>query len=133
MNWKLTVVVLISLILLVVCYLTISVPNYFTFKKEIQKEPVHDKVTRKFKIDFLKEEDFKNFFRAPEGATLRGQTHIAYYFPGPCPYYKLEYFLVDLTDEGLETYHVPEEGYLIIVKKDHKWTKEPDFTYWKLE
>jgi len=134
MNWKLVTVVLISLILLVVCYLTLdfqkysdSLPKYFNLSSK--KIPVQEPTTvfnsRKIKIDFTKEEDFKNV-KLPDG-------HVGYYFFEECPSYKQEYFLIDFTDEGLEKYHVPEQGHLLVVKKDHKWSKEPNFTYWKSE
>jgi hypothetical protein len=155
MNWKLVAVILISLILLAVCYLTIVYPlstpsivkNYF--KKEEQKEPKHDlKTVRKLKIPFSKEEDFKNwctnynvFVNGTKEFTSitdkQNDRHTVYYFQDGCPGYKLGYFLVDTDDEGHENYHVPEDGYVIIVNKEHKWTKDtkelPNFSYWKIE
>jgi hypothetical protein len=123
MNWKLVTVVLVSLILLVICYLTLDLQKYFVSKKV--QEPVHDlAVVKKIKIDIPKEEDLRKI-KIPED-------HIAYYFPSECPSYKQEFFLID-TEEGLEKYYVPEEKHMIIVKKDHRWTKEPDFVHWKYE
>jgi hypothetical protein len=129
MNWKLVTVVLISLILLVVCYLTLDFQRYFTLYSGTKKIPVHEPMTvfnsHKIKTDIANEEDFKNI-KLPDG-------YVGYYFFGECPSYKQEYFLIDLTDEGLEKYHVPQQGHLVIVKKDHWWSKEPNFTYWKSE
>jgi hypothetical protein len=144
MNWKLIAVVLISLILLVICYLTIVSPlstpsivkNYFVGKnhERSQEEPLHIK---KFKINFSKEEEFTNwctnFVHVFVGGTneFTKNGRVVYYFPEGCPNYKQGYFLVDTDDEGHENYHVPEDGYVIIVNKDHKWTKDPTFSYWK--
>ncbi len=125
MNWKLVTVILVSLILLVVCYLTLDFQKYFVTKKQLVQEPVTVFNTQKIRTDVTKEEDLKNI-KLPDG-------HIGYYFFAECPSYKQEYFIVDLTEEGLDKYHVPEQGYLIIVKKDHKWTKEPNFVYWRSE
>jgi len=123
MNWKLITVVLVSFILLIACYLSLYQTNFVIGGKSSEKELVHNFDTvKKIKINFQNEEDFKKF-HIPDG-------HTGYYFPTTCPSYKLEYFIVD-KDEHLERYHVPEEGYLIIVKKEHLWTKEPDFTYWR--
>jgi len=128
MNWKLITIILVSLILLIVCYLTLICPldiqKYFTNKK-IQEKDKPTYVLKKMKIDIPNEEYLKNI-KLPEN-------HIAYYFFSKCPEYKQEYFLVDHTVKDLEKYHVPEQGHLIIVKKDHKWTKEPNFEYWKTQ
>jgi len=150
MNWKLIAVVSISLILLVVCYLTIVSPlpdvkKYFinVKKTEEQKETTSYRGLKKIKINFSKEEDFikfingnvrNDFIRNTNDFTVTKVDNelVAYYFPEGSPSYKSEYFLID-TDDNKENYHVPEDGYLIIVKKDHKWTKDPDFTYWKAE
>ncbi len=130
MNWKLVTVILISLILLIASYLTLvstaDFQKYFITKKIQVQEPNYNfTIHQKIKIDIPKEEDFK-VLKIPEN-------YVGYYFFDKCPEYKQEFFLIDLTEEGLEKYHIPEQGYLIIVKKEHKWTKEPDFAYWKLE
>ena len=124
MNWKLVTVVIISFILIVTCYLTLDMQKYFITKKDSLKEPELDLNTKKIKINISKEEDLKKI-KIPDN-------HVIYYFPSKCPNYKEEFFLTE-TDEGLDKYYVPEEGYVIIIKKDHKWTKDPDFVYWKLE
>jgi hypothetical protein len=123
MNWKLITVILISLILLVVCYLTLDLQKHFQIKRneQIQSEFFTNK---KIKLDIQKEEDLKKF-NIPDG-------HIIYYFPDKCPDYKSEFFLID-NENGLDKYYIPEEKHIILVKKDHRWTKQPDFIYWKFE
>ena len=130
-NWKLIAVVSISLILLILCYLTIvSTPdikkyfNNYNLNKTDGMNYVQQSKT-KIRINFSKEEDFIKFVGNLDN-------EVAYYFPEGCPSYKSEYYLVDFNDNK-ENYHVPEDGYLIIVKKDHKWTKEPNFLYWKVD
>jgi hypothetical protein len=134
MNWKLVTVILISLILLIACYLTLDlqIANVALFKKvqDHSKEPISSTTlyTKKIQID-LQEDNFKNL-KIPED-------HVAYYFPTECPDYKLGFYIVDKEyrennkGDDLERYYIPEEKHLIIVKKDHIWTKEPNFTFWK--
>ena len=144
MNWKLIAVVLTSLILLIVCYLTVVSPfsdvkKYFVNHE--QKEPIYDfKIVKKIKISFSKEEEFLNFVSVKDfvsntndftNVNEQSNEYIAYYFPEGCPSYKLGYLLVDTNEEGRDNYYVPEDGYLIIVNKEHRWTKEPSFKYWK--
>jgi hypothetical protein len=131
-NWKLLTVILISLILLIVCYLSFDLRGYFSVKNQEPKEqPDSVQTSKKIKMVIQKEEEFKNI-RIPDN-------HVAYYFYEECPDYKLGYFIVDKekrtdeNEEGLERYHVPEQYHLIIVQKDHIWTKEPNFKYWKSE
>ena len=160
MNWKLIAVVLISLLLLAVCYLTIVYPlptpsivkNYFKKEQKEQKEPVHDpKAIRKIKMAFSKEEDFTNwctnyihnvFVNGTNEFTSindkqKHNGYTVYYFPEGCPNYKLGYFLVDTDNDGHENYHVPEDKHVIIINKEHRWTKDtreiPNFNYWKTE
>jgi hypothetical protein len=135
MNWKLIVVVFTSLILFIVCYLILvsslsEVKNYFINKK-IQ-EPILDfKINRKIKINFSKEDEFISFINDDfKKVNQLSNEYIAYYFPEGCPSYKSGYFLIDKNEEGQENYYVPEDGYLVIVNKDHQWTKEPSFEYW---
>ena len=137
MYWKLIAGVLISLILLVVCYLILDAQKYIKYlpgnvSAKIIQEPEHKPVglsQGKFKIDFSKEEDFKNGFKKLKLQLKLTDDYVAYYFPIKCPDYRLEIYLLEV-ENGLEKYYVPEEGHLIVIKKDHVWTKEPDFLYW---
>ncbi len=132
LNWKLVTVMLISLILLVVCYLTLDLDKskyvkYFPGReKEKEKESDNSyelfENSKKVKTDIQKEEDLKKI-KIPDN-------YIVYYFPVKCPDYKQEFFLVS-NEEGLEKYYLPEENHLILIKKEHKWTKDPNFVYWK--
>jgi hypothetical protein len=86
----------------------------------------------KFKIVFQKEEDFKNDFKKIRSQLKIPDDHIAYYFPDECPSYKLEFYIIDI-ENGLEKYYVPEQNHLIVVSKDHRWTKEPEFIFWRID
>lgn len=138
MYWRLVAVVLISLVLLVVCYLTLDrgegVQRYFKYGQKNTEISVEHKpvglTQNKFKMSFQKEEDFKNAINRIKTQLGLPDDYIAYYFPVKCPDYKLEFYIMDI-EYGLEKYYVPEEGHLILVGKDHIWTKEPDFVYWK--
>jgi hypothetical protein len=121
-NWKLITVFLISLIIIVICHLSLDIQKYFPKKEKEQSEPELFENAKKIKLE-LNEDDFKKI-KAPDDSVL-------YYFPNKCPDYKQGFFLVSI-ENNLEKYYVPEEHHLILIKKDHKWTKEPDnLIYWK--
>lgn len=139
MKWKLIAVISISLILLFICYLTIINPlpeglikKYFKNENQnqiqIQSENQIIQESKKIKIDFSNQENFNNFIKD----NIDHNYYNGYYFPEECPSYKLEYFLIE-NNENNENYYVPEKGYMIIIKKEHTWTKEPTFTYWKYQ
>jgi hypothetical protein len=130
-TWKLVAVALLSLILLITCYLTLDIQRYISFplleKEELGQPKNYDELFMRFKkikIDIQTEDDFKKI-NIPDEHTL-------YYFPSICPDYKQGVFITSI-ENGLSKYYVPEENHLILVKKDHIWTKQPDFNYWKLE
>lgn len=124
-NWKLAVVVIVSLFLLTICYLTVNLQANLQIKKETEYD-FETKTPDQFKkfIGVQREEDLKKI-KIPEN-------HVIYFFPEKCPDYKSDCFLVN-TVGGLDKYYLPEENYIIIIKKDHKWTKEPNFIYWKFD
>jgi len=136
-NWKLFTVIFMSLVLLILCYFTLDCltlsDNFQQLKYQHQPHQHqhqlyhedNDKVenkTRKVKILIDKEDDLK-------GITIPSD-YVVYYFPEKCPDYKSGYFLIDLSND-LEKYYIPEDNHLIIINKNHIWTKEPDFLYWK--
>ena len=57
---------------------------------------------------------------------------VLYYFPVECPDYAKN-MLIIVQEGNLDRYFVPEMETLIVVKKNHKWTKEPSFIFWKNE
>jgi len=138
MNWKLVTVMLISLILLIVCYMSLDLDKskYQLIVKRYLKYPAGEVNqveytdlsfgdSRKIKVDsqlIQKEDDLKKL-KIPDD-------HVVYYFPGKCPSYKQDIFLIS-TEDGLDKYYVPEEYHLVLVQKTNRWSKEPDFTYWK--
>jgi hypothetical protein len=129
-NWKLVAIILISVIIAIII-------GYSQWNKEnglqvsIPEKKIEDLVMshsfpnkdKKIKHHIQNQEDFKKI-KIPENMIL-------YYFPGECPHYTKEIFLY-VTSEGLDKYFVPEEKTLILVKKDHKWTNEPNgFLFWQ--
>jgi len=129
MNWKFVAVILISFIILLVCYFFLIPTPTPSKKPRGEKYQEKKLISGKLKIldPIPDEETFKNIVKDIKLQNPDYQDHIAYYFPNECPSYKLEYFIIDS-----KKYYVPEEGYLIFVKKDHKWTKEPNFPYFMI-
>lgn len=142
MYWKLVTVLLIAVILLVMCYITLDMQKYLRYLPGKEKEKEKDNenpITGKVNVFFQNEDEFINTVKKMK------IDKVVYYFPVKCPDYKMEYFLIDTYENLeedtlsspssdkiiLEKYYVPEEGSMIIVKKDHKWSKYPDFLYWK--
>ena len=103
-------------------------------REEIVIQPIiHEKISEQL----MKLEDeyhkIKNVDLTPENfkKIKMKDDMILYYFPTECPDYTKDIFVHVITSKSLDRYLLPEEKTLIIVKKDHKWTKEPiGFIYW---
>lgn len=115
MRWKLTIVVIMLILVTFFCYIAIDItPNTISIQQEYQN---------KTKIKMTPEE-FNNY-PVPGG-------YVAYYFYTTCPDYKEKYYIIE-KEGSLNKYYLPEENYALIVKKDHEWTKVPNFAHHKKE
>jgi hypothetical protein len=121
--WKLGVILSVSLIVLIVLYFNMN--RKIDYKEKIEEISLKP---GKIKMKIQKEEEMNKIIIPDE--------HIVYYFHSECPGYKEDILIVEknhIDNEEIENYYLPEEGHAIIVKKNHVWSKEPNFKFWKLE
>jgi len=122
--WKLGIILSVTIIVLIVLY--------FNMRRETGKvEKIEEEIVLKpgkIKMKLSKEEEINKMIIPNE--------HVVYYFHSECPGYKEDILIIEkdhIGNEEIENYYLPEEGYIIVVKKNHMWSKEPDFKFWKLE
>lgn len=77
------------------------------------------------RYDYFKCEDTIQITENLESTKINND-QMAYYFPEDCPGYKEEYFL---RDNETDKYYVPQKNRIIVVSKNHTWTKQPTFKY----
>lgn len=124
--WKIFLIMLIVIITIVFFLYNekiISVNKIIDDKHEIFQNILNcEENTYKVFLDITKEE-FDNI--------KISENKVLYYFPEVCPSYKEDIFLHTKIN-GLDKYYIPERKYLIVINKNHTWTKNPDkLVYWK--
>jgi len=132
MNWKLfSIITVISIIITISLYIKIDVINSLYSKlntQTIQKEEgIANKIvlgneTKKIPYENLTREEFDDII-IPEDMVL-------YYFPEECPDFTKGIYISIIVND-LEKYYIPENNNFLLVKKEHKWTKDPNFVLWR--
>jgi len=128
-KWIILIVVLVILCTLIFVnkdYISENVNTSIIMKSDKKFEKFEKKiiieVNKKLKV-YIDQEQF-NQVEIPECTVL-------YYFPEDCPTFKDDKF-IKVTKNGLENFYLPEKNCLLLIPKEHVWTKEPGLLkYWK--
>ncbi len=134
LNWKIIFITSITVIIVIICYKLHERGNLkqvFTNGSVIMNSDtdlgINLDTENDIKIKINKLLTFEEFKKISINPNMN-----LYYFHSDCPGYK-EDILISTKNNGLDKFYVPERNFLILVKKDHQWTKEPKGEYfWKL-
>jgi hypothetical protein len=125
--WK--IILILSIIVLTVMFFIFNEKHNMAYiTKSDENFEIIQNITNfeglSYKVNILlSNEEFDNII-VPEDMSL-------YYFPEECPSYKEDTFLIT-KENDLDKYYIPEKNYLVLLNKQHTWTKKPDkIVMWK--
>lgn len=124
--WK--IILVVSIIVLTVAFFIYNEKNNTMYGTGDENFEVLQNITKfeglSCKVGVLLNKDEFDGLVVPEGKSL-------YYFPEECPDYKEEIYL-HIKENDLDKYYIPEKNYLVLLNKQHSWTKKPDkIVMWK--